>query len=81
MRDLLITPVVIALEHVQLAMPAGQESAAKEFYANVLGFTRIPRPPQLGGYEHFYATILLAIGWNLWKGCSSRCYALTTTSR
>ena len=47
MHDNGMTPVVIALEHVQLAMPAGQEAAAQEFYGGVLGFQRVAKPPQL----------------------------------
>jgi len=36
-----------ALDHVQLAMPAGQEDAARAFYAGVLGLTEIPKPANL----------------------------------
>jgi catechol 2,3-dioxygenase-like lactoylglutathione lyase family enzyme len=35
---------IIALDHVQLAMPAGGEEAAEAFYAGLLGFTRRPKP-------------------------------------
>jgi catechol 2,3-dioxygenase-like lactoylglutathione lyase family enzyme len=35
---------VIGLDHVQLAMPPGQESVAEAFYGEVLGFVRIPKP-------------------------------------
>jgi catechol 2,3-dioxygenase-like lactoylglutathione lyase family enzyme len=35
---------IIGLDHVQLAMPAGQESEAEAFYAGLLGFVRIPKP-------------------------------------
>jgi catechol 2,3-dioxygenase-like lactoylglutathione lyase family enzyme len=35
---------VIGLDHVQLAMPPGQESVAETFYRGVLGFVRIPKP-------------------------------------
>lgn len=38
---------VHGLDHVQLAMPAGQEDAARKFYAGVLGLTEIPKPPNL----------------------------------
>jgi catechol 2,3-dioxygenase-like lactoylglutathione lyase family enzyme len=36
-----------AIDHVQLAMPAGGEAAARAFYASVLGLTEIPKPPHL----------------------------------
>ncbi len=38
---------VIALEHVQLAMPAGEEDRAREFYAELLGIPERPKPPHL----------------------------------
>ena len=38
---------VTALHHVQLAMPRGHEDDARAFYAGVLGFTELPKPPHL----------------------------------
>jgi catechol 2,3-dioxygenase-like lactoylglutathione lyase family enzyme len=38
---------IAALDHVQLAMPAGAEDVAESFYCGVLGFTREPKPPNL----------------------------------
>jgi hypothetical protein len=35
------------LDHVQLAMPAGGEPAARQFYAMILGIPEIPKPPEL----------------------------------
>jgi catechol 2,3-dioxygenase-like lactoylglutathione lyase family enzyme len=35
------------LHHVQLAMPAGQEPAARDFYGRVLGMDEIEKPPVL----------------------------------
>ena len=40
-------PLVTALDHVQLAMPEGQEASAERFYCDVLGFTRISKPADL----------------------------------
>jgi catechol 2,3-dioxygenase-like lactoylglutathione lyase family enzyme len=45
------------LDHVQLAMPAGQEDGATAFYEGLLGIPRVPKPPELevrGGcwFEH-----------------------------
>ena len=36
-----------AIDHVQLAMPSGQEQAARNFYAGVLGMREIPKPVEL----------------------------------
>jgi hypothetical protein len=36
-----------AIDHVQLAMPAGAEDTAEAFYAGVLGMTSVPKPPDL----------------------------------
>jgi catechol 2,3-dioxygenase-like lactoylglutathione lyase family enzyme len=36
-----------AIDHVQLAMPPGQEQAARSFYAGVLGMREIPKPAEL----------------------------------
>jgi catechol 2,3-dioxygenase-like lactoylglutathione lyase family enzyme len=38
---------ILALDHVQLAMPAGGEAAARRFYAGLLGLVEIVKPPQL----------------------------------
>jgi catechol 2,3-dioxygenase-like lactoylglutathione lyase family enzyme len=35
------------IEHVQLAMPAGEEDAARRFYAQALGMTEVPKPEVL----------------------------------
>ncbi len=35
------------LHHAQLAMPRGEEEAARAFYAGVLGMTEIEKPPVL----------------------------------
>jgi catechol-2,3-dioxygenase len=40
---------IIALDHVQLAMPTGGEDAARVFYADILGLTEIPKPAELAG--------------------------------
>ncbi len=40
---------IVAIDHVQLAMPAGGEDAARRFYANVLGLREVPKPPSLAG--------------------------------
>jgi len=35
------------IDHVQLAMPAGREDAAREFYGRLLGIPEVPKPPEL----------------------------------
>ena len=40
-------PVLVALHHVQLAMPRGEEAAARAFWAGVLGMTELAKPPVL----------------------------------
>ncbi len=40
---------ILSIDHVQLAMPAGKEEKARTFYISILGFTEIPKPPQLVG--------------------------------
>ena len=41
---------VLALDHVQLAMPAGEETRARGFYSGVLGLPEKPKPPNLAAY-------------------------------
>jgi catechol 2,3-dioxygenase-like lactoylglutathione lyase family enzyme len=48
---------ITRIEHVQLAMPAGEEERATQFYEQVLGIPRVVKPPHLakrGGcwFEH-----------------------------
>ena len=38
---------ILSIDHVQIAMPAGEEEKARSFYINILGFTEIPKPPEL----------------------------------
>ena len=38
---------ILSIDHVQIAMPAGGEERAREFYVNVLGFAEIAKPPEL----------------------------------
>lgn len=40
-------PRVIGIEHVQLAMPPGEEAAARGFYSNLLGLPEVSKPPRL----------------------------------
>lgn len=38
---------IYAIDHVQLAMPAGEEEKARAFYHRVLGIEEVPKPPHL----------------------------------
>ena len=42
-----ITMTILSIDHVQIAMPAGEEDKARVFYMEQLGFTEIPKPPDL----------------------------------
>jgi catechol 2,3-dioxygenase-like lactoylglutathione lyase family enzyme len=39
--------MILSIDHVQIAMPAGGEAQARAFYIDLLGFTEIPKPPEL----------------------------------
>jgi catechol 2,3-dioxygenase-like lactoylglutathione lyase family enzyme len=38
---------ILSIDHVQIAMPVGEENKARGFYIEQLGFTEIPKPPDL----------------------------------
>ena len=38
---------ILSIDHVQIAMPSGEEDSAREFYINILGFGEIPKPAEL----------------------------------
>ncbi|HXQ52789.1 MAG TPA: VOC family protein [Stellaceae bacterium] len=56
---------IVAIDHVQLAMPKGGEERARKFYAGILGMTEEPKPPELaarGGAWFVAGTIHLHLG-------------------
>jgi len=56
---------ILSIDHVQIAMPAGEEETARAFYINVLGFAEIPKPPELakrGGVWFRSETVQLHLG-------------------
>ena len=58
-------PRVIALDHVQLAMPPGREPEAEAFYSGLLGLTRQPKPAPLavrGGCWFSNGSVALHLG-------------------
>ncbi|MEW9572685.1 VOC family protein [Rhodanobacter sp. Si-c] len=38
---------IVAIDHVQLAMPSGMEQSAREFYHGLLGIPEVAKPPKL----------------------------------
>jgi catechol 2,3-dioxygenase-like lactoylglutathione lyase family enzyme len=56
---------ILGLDHVQLAMPAGQEAAARAFYCRVLGLLEESKPANLaprGGVWFSGGTLRLHLG-------------------
>ncbi|WP_423066341.1 VOC family protein [Devosia sp. CN2-171] len=56
---------VLALDHVQLAMPAGGEDLARSFYRDVLGLMEVPKPANLakrGGVWFSSGSLKLHLG-------------------
>ncbi|MDB5293575.1 MAG: Glyoxalase/bleomycin resistance protein/dioxygenase [Phycisphaerales bacterium] len=45
--ELMKQAMIISLDHVQLAMPVGQEPGARAFYGELLGLEEIEKPPVL----------------------------------
>jgi catechol 2,3-dioxygenase-like lactoylglutathione lyase family enzyme len=41
--------MLLAVDHIQIAMPAGREEDARGFYAGVLGLTEVEKPANLAG--------------------------------
>jgi catechol 2,3-dioxygenase-like lactoylglutathione lyase family enzyme len=57
--------MITGFDHVQLAMPRGQEELARSFYAGLLGMTELPKPPILaarGGCWFASGTAVLHLG-------------------
>jgi catechol 2,3-dioxygenase-like lactoylglutathione lyase family enzyme len=56
---------VVALDHVQLAMPVGGEADAEAFYSSLLGFERVPKPRALaarGGCWFELGAVVIHLG-------------------
>jgi catechol 2,3-dioxygenase-like lactoylglutathione lyase family enzyme len=56
---------ILGYDHVQVALPAGAEAAAREFYGSVLGMTEVPKPAALavrGGCWFTSGTAVLHLG-------------------
>lgn len=46
--------MIIGLHHVQITIPTGMETEAKNFYCNVLGLSEIEKPEALQGRGGFW---------------------------
>jgi catechol 2,3-dioxygenase-like lactoylglutathione lyase family enzyme len=60
-------PKLERIDHVQLAMPSGSEAEARaeEFFVDILGLERVPKPPQLaarGGCWFERGTVKIHLG-------------------
>lgn len=38
---------ILGIDHVQLAMPAGKEEKARQFFISLLGFHEVAKPAEL----------------------------------
>jgi catechol 2,3-dioxygenase-like lactoylglutathione lyase family enzyme len=58
-------PRITDIDHIQLAMPSGGEAAARSFYAGLLGFGEVEKPPALaarGGCWFKQGAVALHLG-------------------
>ena len=56
---------IVGIDHVQLAMPAGREDEAREFYGRLLGLPETPKPAVLaarGGAWFENGTVKIHLG-------------------
>ena len=56
---------ILAIDHVQLAIPANSDREARDFYTGVLGLTEIPKPEPLakrGGLWFEQASLKIHLG-------------------
>lgn len=54
-----------AIDHVQLAIPVGEEERAREFYGGLLGMVELTKPPELakrGGCWFGSGTVQIHLG-------------------
>lgn len=56
---------ILSLDHVQITIPVASESRARAFYASILGFTEIEKPPQMAERKSIW---FIAGGVNLHLG-------------
>lgn len=49
--------MIVGLDHIQLALPAGAENQMRAFYCGLLGMTEVPKPISLQGRGGFWARV------------------------
>ncbi|MEZ5228044.1 MAG: VOC family protein [Acidimicrobiales bacterium] len=57
--------MIVGVDHIQIAMPVGGESAAIAFYSELLGLEQVPKPPELavrGGCWFATPTLQIHLG-------------------
>lgn len=47
---------ILCLEHVQIAIPIGSESRARDFYSGILGFLEIEKPASMAARKSIWFT-------------------------
>ncbi len=55
----------LSLDHIQLAIPVGEEDRARAFWCDLLGFTEVEKPPTLaarGGAWFVHGTTTVHVG-------------------
>jgi catechol 2,3-dioxygenase-like lactoylglutathione lyase family enzyme len=60
-----VKPPFNTIDHVQLAMPGGEEEAARSFYRDLLGMREVPKPRELaarGGCWFESGTVKIHLG-------------------
>ncbi len=56
---------LLAIDHIQLAMPTGEEPRARDFYQGILGIPEVEKPPALrsrGGVWFEIGTLKVHLG-------------------
>ncbi len=62
---------ILAIDHVQLAMPPGEEPKARHFYVGVFELVEIPKPEPIakrGGLWFEQAALKIHLGWSKISG-------------
>lgn len=49
--------VIVGIDHVQITVPSGQESAAREFYCGLLRLTEVEKPAALKSRGGFWLAV------------------------
>ncbi len=49
--------MILMIDHVQITIPKGQESAGRAFYCDLLGLPEIPKPESLQGRGGFWVQV------------------------